>query len=715
MLRRSKLVLCVAVSLALGATAARATTFTCNTSQEFTNVLGGLTTPQLQLGDTILLTAGNTFTGQFTLRNITTGSGWITIQSSALASLPGPDVRVSPSNAGNMPKIAAPGGNAPAIRTAASAHHYKLIGLEIYKGGTETELVNLVAVGDGTVAQDLFSEVPQNFVFDRCYIHGMPSQNLRRAIALNSGNTDILNCYISDVTDANAQSAGIGGANGPGPFRIINNYIAATGENIIFGGDNGRIPGYNPADMKILRNHLHKPIEWRGVWGRVCNNFEIKRGQRILVEGNIAENNWVAEQTGIPILLKLADYAGTPWALTEDITFRNNIVRGAAGGITLQGRDYSNNSPAGLVRRLNIVNNIWDDINSNWGAGSVGKFLYITHGPTDVTFDHNTAIHSSTVIEVDSNLATYPATNFRYRNNIHPHNAYGVRSTSGTGNITFNTYFTDAGHQFIANILMGGNANLYTSRPGNYFPASWTAVGFTDMVNKNYRLLASSPYNNVGTDGKDLGVDQDQVEIHTRNVKTGNPLIGADDVLIYASKTSARVGNWAVTADTGAAGGNYIGQPNAGVPKITTPAAAPANYFEINFTAKAGVAYHIWVRGRAINNDWNNDSGYIQFDKSVTSTGTAQWRIGTTTAAPIFLEEGSGAGLAGWGWNDNAYNIGEVPPMVYFSTSGAQKLRIQAREDGYQIDQIMLSPVKYISARPGLLKNDINHLPEQQQ
>src|SRR5215213_4865239 len=62
-----------------------------------------------QLGDTIILKAGTSYTGQFTLPNKTTGTGWITIQSSALASLPAAGVRVSPSNAVNMPKLVAPG------------------------------------------------------------------------------------------------------------------------------------------------------------------------------------------------------------------------------------------------------------------------------------------------------------------------------------------------------------------------------------------------------------------------------------------------------------------------------------------------------------------------------------------------------------------------------------------------------------------------------
>src|SRR4051794_28292292 len=68
------------------------------------------------LGDTIILQAGTTYTGAFTLKNKTGGSGYITIQSSNLASLPGPGVRVSPSDAVNMPRIQAPGSNALAIQ-----------------------------------------------------------------------------------------------------------------------------------------------------------------------------------------------------------------------------------------------------------------------------------------------------------------------------------------------------------------------------------------------------------------------------------------------------------------------------------------------------------------------------------------------------------------------------------------------------------------------
>ena len=79
-------------------------------------------------GDVITLEAGATFRGPFTLPN-KPGSGWIYVQSSALASLPAPGTRVTPAQASLMPKIV--GGSGSAIQTASGAHHYRFIGIEV--------------------------------------------------------------------------------------------------------------------------------------------------------------------------------------------------------------------------------------------------------------------------------------------------------------------------------------------------------------------------------------------------------------------------------------------------------------------------------------------------------------------------------------------------------------------------------------------------------
>jgi phosphatidylserine/phosphatidylglycerophosphate/cardiolipin synthase-like enzyme len=181
--------------------------------------------------------------------------------------------------------------------------------------------------------------------------------------------------------------------------------------------------------------------------------------------------------------------------------------------------------------------------------------------------------------------------------------------------------------------------------------------------------------------------------------------LGPGDILLYASRAT-KFGGWRVFADPTAAGGNRIGIPNAGAAKVTTALAAPADYFELTFTADAGKAYRLWIRGMAENNYWANDSVHVQFSDSVTASGTAVYRTGTTGSAEVNLEDGAGAGVSGWGWQDNGYGVGVLGPLLYFATTGTHTIRVQKREDGFWIDQILLSPETYLSTAPGALEND---------
>jgi hypothetical protein len=90
----------------------------------------------------------------------------------------------------------------------------------------------------------------------------------------------------------------------------------------------------------------------------------------------------------------------------------------------------------------------------------------------------------------------------------------------------------------------------------------------------------------------------------------------------------------------------------------------------------------------------------------VTSTGTPTYRIGTTSATTFVLEECSGCTLSDWGWNDNGYGAGVLGPLIYFEKSGPQTVRVQGREDGIYIDQIVLSAQKYATAPPGAPRSD---------
>jgi PKD repeat protein len=176
------------------------------------------------------------------------------------------------------------------------------------------------------------------------------------------------------------------------------------------------------------------------------------------------------------------------------------------------------------------------------------------------------------------------------------------------------------------------------------------------------------------------------------------------NVVLYASKASVRAGTWAVVADSTASGGFAMANPNLGAAKITTPLASPKNYFQMTFPAYSGQAYHLWIRGKAANNSYNNDSVYVQFSDSVTSSGTTVDRIGTTSAATVVLQSCTGALEQGWGWTDNGWcGLGA---NIHFSTTGTHTIRVQVREDGLSIDQIVLSPQTYLSTAPGTAVND---------
>ena len=187
---------------------------------------------------------------------------------------------------------------------------------------------------------------------------------------------------------------------------------------------------------------------------------------------------------------------------------------------------------------------------------------------------------------------------------------------------------------------------------------------------------------------------------------------GAGDIVLWAAEAPVKVGAWSVVADATAAGGNRIANPDAGVPKIVTASANPANYFEMTFNAQAGVNYHLWMRGKAQNDFWGNDSVFVQFSDSVDSSNNPTFRIGTTSATEYNLEDCSGCGLSGWGWQDNGWGIGVFGPNIRFATTGTHTLRIQVREDGLSLDQIVLSAQTYLNSAPGSLKNDNTILPK---
>ena len=449
-----------------------------------------------QPGDVIMLEAGATYRGPFTLPR-KEGDGWIVITSDTPPpAMTSPGEHVTPADGARMPKLVASGDSV--LLTDAGAHHYRLVGLEIapVNGAFLKSLVQLGA--EETSAADL----PHHIIVDRCYIHGDPERGSRRGIALNGRDMAVVRSYVSDFKEVGADSQAIAGWNGPGPFRIADNYLEGAGENVMFGGSDPAIAGLVPADIEVLRNHMAKPMAWRvadkayaGVEWTVKNLFELKNARRVLVEGNLLEYNWTHEQNGFAILFTVRNQDGrAPWSVVEDVTFQNNVVRHVGAGINVLGTDDIHSSAP--TQRIAIRNNLFIDVGGQWGPGRLFQLL---DGTSDVRIDHNTGFQTDTLIWAGDGD---PHRRFVFENNIAPHNRYGIIG-NGTdpGAPTLDRYFP--GGVVRRNAIIGADPDLYPAR--NFFPRSLEQVGFVAPQHGNYRLAPSSALRRTATDGGDIG------------------------------------------------------------------------------------------------------------------------------------------------------------------------------------------------------------------
>jgi len=196
---------------------------------------------------------------------------------------------------------------------------------------------------------------------------------------------------------------------------------------------------------------------------------------------------------------------------------------------------------------------------------------------------------------------------------------------------------------------------------------------------------------------------------HTAGSAPSPPPPGPGTIVISASQAAIH-GKWQTLSDSTAASGSALWNPNAGQAKIVPALSDPANYFDVSFSATSGTAYHLWVRMRAESNSLGNDSVHVQFTGSVDDHGAATMQIGTTSSAQVVLQAGDADSADhSWGWADNGWNA--LGSDIYFDTTGTHTLRVQQREDGAIIDEIVLSSDTYLKTAPGPRDNDTTKLP----
>jgi hypothetical protein len=499
-------------------------------------------------GDTILVEAGATFRGKFTLPVKPNPSGqFITVRSAAPdAALPIPGQRITPAYASSLPKIRS-SDSGQALTVAQGASYWRLQCLEFQ--------ANVNGAGDiirvGSHLETNPANQPHHIVIDRVYVHGDAVIGQKNGVVAHASYFELIDSYISDIKLVGQQTQAFISYNGPGPYQIENNYLEAAGINALFGGSNPLNAAMVPSDITFVRNHVAKNVAWMtpradGTYWLVKNLFEMKVGRTAHIEGNLFEYNWfgTSDQAGYAILLRSEDQSsGCDWCETGNVTFQNNIVRHSTAGLSLMGLDYPTGGVPRGVRMHDVVlrNNLFDDIRTDvWyvkSTKSSAKFALID-GVDRLTFDHNTMI-----MPVQGGVlyfvGTYACTDFVYTNNMSEHKTYGVKGGStAVGTATLAAY--TAPYTFAANVLAGGTGSAYPA--GNFFPSvtTWKA-GFVDYTGGDYRLLPTSPYKLRGTDGKDLGADIDAIEqaMQPPNGPPPNAVPSADDQSVNVDEDAA--------------------------------------------------------------------------------------------------------------------------------------------------------------------------------
>jgi len=462
-------------------------------------------------GDVVVIQAGATFytkTGYYLPKK--SGTGFVTIRTSTSDAYLPVGRRVSPADAAKMPKLVTTS-MSPALRTGnAGADRYRIIGLELTASTAVTGAYTLVAIGNGTY-QKSAAYVPTWIILDRVYIHGHSNLNLKRCLGLDGASSAVIDSYLDRCHGRRQDSQAIQGWNGPGPFKIVNNYLAGAGEVVMFGGADPRIANLVPGDIEFRRNHVTRPTAWKDVW-TIKNLIEFKNVQRILLEGNVLENNWAAGQSGMALVWKSVNQQGScTWCVVKDVTFRYNKVRRVPGVVNLFSTQGS--FTAVKAHRVSVSHNVFDQLDTLSFTG-LNRVFQLGGSLTDVTINHNTVANYPHYLAYFVNGTI---TRLDMRNNIAQAGSYGVKgdgSKAGSETLEDFTY----SYQFVRNAVVRSASSTVTYPGENYFPTSTSGIGFVNMVGGNYRLASTSPYKGKASDGTDPGANIDLVEQHTAGV-----------------------------------------------------------------------------------------------------------------------------------------------------------------------------------------------------
>jgi len=303
----------------------------------------------------------------------------------------------------------------------------------LLKGILQTTQPNTVLSGlrleghtkDGT----LISPGSQN-VLDRCLLMGSVDGQ-HRGVAANNADIRVSRCHVGNIWHSQDTQA-VAGFNKTRNLLVEDSFLEASGENIIFGGDDCESESAIPQDITITDCHLYKPPHWKDTPGLTVKNlYELKNCLRVVMKRCHLENNWVNGQDGFAIVLTVRNQdGGNPYATIEDCLIEDCIVTRSPAGVSILGRDYRNVSK--IMRNMVLRKVRFEEINDTYSGN--GRQMMISGGPKDFIVDQcrwNTVTnpHSAIVFDQEENKLE----GFQYTGNYAHEGDYGIHGTSAPG------------------------------------------------------------------------------------------------------------------------------------------------------------------------------------------------------------------------------------------------------------------------------------------
>ena len=386
-----------------------------------------------------------------------------------------PDTRCAKDWAASLIKIRSVAGQ-PAIFFEQGAHDVLFLGTQPLPSHPGFPLVRI-----GSPDETDPTRCPARITFDRCLFLADPVYGGKRGLEANCGQLQVTRCHFDEFWYSQDSQA-VGGWNGPGPFRIEDNYLAATGENILFGGADATNAMMLPANLVVLHNTLTKQLAWKGKPGATVKNaFELKACLTARIEENIIEYSWTSGQVGFLVLFTPRNQdGGAPFTQVQDVTFRYNVLRHAAGAWSLLGRDDLN--PSKVTRNIWMEQNLVYAIDP-WTWPGAGRCVQLLHGPQGVVVAHNTivAAHHGSFLAMDQ---TADKAQLAMRDNVLYEGEYGcMTDNSSPGQASWEAGCT-ADSRFERNLISRGTERWLTYPGTNHF----TAPG-QPAVGPDYQLL----------------------------------------------------------------------------------------------------------------------------------------------------------------------------------------------------------------------------------